>query len=144
MKICKEYGISKIVGDAYSGNTHRAEFEAENITYELSPLNKSNLYHELEVAINNEEVELLDHELTEFQLYTLVANRSPGKVDHQPGDHDDHANALAGAVYLCRDDTDEVTDLSGMAGLEKPNIWGAHDHLEDLPMGDRSNHGFRW
>ena len=144
VKVCKEYGISKITGDAYSGNTHRAEFEAENITYELSPLNKSNLYYELEVEINNEGVELLDHELGEFQLYTLTANRS-GKVDHQPGDHDDYANAIAGAVYLCRDDSDQVDfDTDALSGLEKESHWANDLQQDDTPAAERTHKGLLW
>ena len=64
--------------------------------YEVSRLSKSALYDALEPQLNAGEVELLDDGKLQEQLLTLV--QRGGKIDHQPGDHDDYANAAAGAI----------------------------------------------
>ena len=48
--------------------------------------------------MNAGEVELLDITELQEQLLTLVIRGD--KIDHQPGDHDDYANAAAGALWL--------------------------------------------
>ena len=48
--------------------------------------------------LNAGEVELPDQPKLQEQLLTLVIRGS--RIDHQPGDHDDWANAAAGAIYL--------------------------------------------
>jgi hypothetical protein len=48
--------------------------------------------------LNAGEVELLDITELQEQLLTLVIRGD--KIDHQPGDHDDFANAAAGALWL--------------------------------------------
>lgn len=96
--IMREYRVSRVVGDAYAGETFRRDFEDEGISYTKSPLTKSGLYEQLEPIVNAGNVELLDHPTLESQLLTLVSRGN--KVDHQSGDHDDHANAAAGAIYL--------------------------------------------
>ena len=49
-------------------------------------------------SLNAGEVELLDHAKMQEQLLTLVWRGV--KIDHLPGDHDDFANAAAGAIWL--------------------------------------------
>ncbi len=97
-RLCDEYGISKVVGDRYAGETFRRDFEGHGISYELSSLTASQLYEALEPKINAAEVELLDHNKLQEQLLGLVYRGS--KIDHLPGEHDDLANAAAGALWL--------------------------------------------
>ena len=52
----------------------------------------------LEPPVNAGEVELLDVPKLQEQILTLVVRGT--KIDHQPGDHDDWANAAAGALRL--------------------------------------------
>jgi hypothetical protein len=63
----------------------------------VSELTKSQLYEALEPRVNAGEVELPDQSKLQEQLLTLV--RRGARVDHQPGDRDDHANAVAGVVH---------------------------------------------
>jgi hypothetical protein len=95
--ICAEYGIARVTGDAYAGLTFRADFEQAGIDYSVAPT-KSVLYDALEPKLNAGEVELLDITELQEQLLTLIIRG--GKIDHQTGDHDDYANAAAGAIYL--------------------------------------------
>lgn len=94
--VLKEYGLQRVTGDAYAGETFRQDFQEHGIAYQLCGQPKSDLYEAFDVKLNAGEVELLDIGLMQEQLLTLVWRGT--KIDHQPGDHDDWANAAAGAV----------------------------------------------
>lgn len=96
----KTYGLSSVTGDAYAGETYRADFQEHGISYVLAGIPKSELYEEIEPLLNAGEIELLDVGTLQEQLLTLVWRGQ--KIDHQPGDHDDHANAAAGALVLVK------------------------------------------
>jgi len=98
--ILKSYGISKVTGDNFAGNTFKADFEGHGIAYQSCYPSKSNLYEALEPALNAGEVELLDSPTLTEQLVCLVWRGS--RIDHEPNGHDDHANAAAGAVHIVR------------------------------------------
>jgi hypothetical protein len=95
----KYWGLSTVTGDAYAGETFRRDFEDLGIAYSVSTRTKSEIYDAFEPRLNAGEVELLDDGKLQEQLLTLVV-RPGGKIDHQSGDHDDFANAAAGAVVL--------------------------------------------
>lgn len=96
--LLEEYGLRRVTGDAYAGETFRTDFQDHGIAYVVSDRAKSEIYEELEPKLNAGEVELLDVPTMQEQLLTLVWRGT--KIDHQPGDHDDFANAAAGAVML--------------------------------------------
>jgi hypothetical protein len=97
--ILKEYGISAVTGDRYAGETFVQDFQDHGVSYRLSVLTKSQIYEALEPRINAGEIELLDVSRLTEQLLGLVARGT--KIDHLLGDHDDLANAAAGAASLC-------------------------------------------
>jgi hypothetical protein len=94
----KEYKIGTVTGDAYAGQTFRADFEQHGIRYEVSAKSKHEIYEAFEPLLTASEVELLDVPKLQEQLLTLVWRGT--KIDHQAGDHDDFANACAGAAVL--------------------------------------------
>jgi phage terminase large subunit-like protein len=94
----KAYGVSTVTGDAYAGETFRRDFEDLGIAYSVSTRTKSEIYDAFEPKLNAGEVELLDDGKLQEQLLTLVIRG--GKIDHQSGDHDDYANAAAGALVF--------------------------------------------
>jgi hypothetical protein len=96
----REYSLREVTGDAYAGQTFKADFEDNGISYLPANLPKSDIYDAFEPRLNAGEVELLDHAKMQEQLLTLVWRGV--KIDHLPGDHDDWANACAGALYLTR------------------------------------------
>jgi hypothetical protein len=96
--ILREYGLSKVTGDKYAGETFVADFARHGIGYDVSSQTKSELFETLEPRLNAREVVLLDVPLLEQQLLGLVWRG--GKIDHPTGEHDDHANATAGAMAL--------------------------------------------
>jgi hypothetical protein len=114
--VLKRYGIRTVHGDAYAGQTFRVDFSECGIDYvvcrgrvgsklreadtsEAPAVHRTDLYEALEPTLNAGEVELLDLPKLKEQLLTLVVRGS--SIDHEPGGHDDWANAAAGALYLC-------------------------------------------
>jgi hypothetical protein len=102
--LLKSYGLRRVHGDGYAGQTFRSDFGEQGIAYEVAMLPKSGIYDALEPKLNAGEVELLDVPELQEQLLTLVIRN--GKIDHQLGDHDDYANAAAGALWLVSNRTD--------------------------------------
>lgn len=96
--VLERYGVATVTGDRYAGETFRADFEDKGVRYVPCGLPKSQLYEALEPPLNAGEIELLDVPKLQEQLLTLVMRGA--KIDHQPGDHDDWANAAAGALWL--------------------------------------------
>jgi hypothetical protein len=103
--------INKVYGDAFGGQTFRQDFAEHGIGYEVRTASKSLLYERLEPVLNAAEIELLDATPMIEQLVSLVWRGQ--RIDHEPGAHDDHANALALAVSVAR----EV-----MAGQDMPIV----------------------
>ncbi len=102
----KRYGVARVSGDAYAGQTFRQDFDALGIAYEVPPAGSpaagsaSDLYEELEPMLNSGELELLDVPKLTEQLVGLIWKG--GKVTHVSGEHDDMANAVAGVAALLR------------------------------------------
>jgi hypothetical protein len=96
----RAYGLSSVTGDAYAGQTFRKDFEAEGIAYNVESRSASDLYEDLEPKLNAGEVELLDVPKLTEQLVGLVWKAA--KITHVAGEHDDYANAVAGAVTLAQ------------------------------------------
>ena len=94
----RAWGLSRVTGDAYAGQTFRRDFEDLGITYAVSRETKSEIYDAFEPKLNAGEVELLDDGKLQEQLLTLVMRG--GRIDHQPGDRDDCANAACGSLVL--------------------------------------------
>jgi hypothetical protein len=92
----KEFCISRVVGDAYAGQTFRADFESHGIHYEVCKQSKHELYEQFEPLLTAGEIELLDVAKLQEQLLTLIWRGT--KIDHQVGDHDDFANACCGVL----------------------------------------------
>jgi hypothetical protein len=96
--LLREYNIARVHGDAYAGQTFARDFERERISYQVCPKTAHQLYEALEPRINAGEVELLDHDKALEQILTLIWRGV--RIDHQPGDHDDHAAVVAGVVHM--------------------------------------------
>jgi hypothetical protein len=105
-RIMRDYGISQVSGDAYGGNTFRAEFDDEHIGYSVIGWDKSQLYEALEPFINAREVELLDSPTLIEQAVSLVWRGQ--RIDHEPNSHDDWINSVAGLVFTLCDRVSEA------------------------------------
>jgi hypothetical protein len=113
LKFCRlmaEYGITRVSGDAYAGQTFRADFQREGIGYEVRGRSASDLYEAMEPKLNAGEVELVDEAALIEQAVCLVWRG--GKITHEPNGHDDHVNAVAGLVStLCGSRTVTVAPI---------------------------------
>ncbi|BFU93436.1 MAG: protein of unknown function [Nitrospira sp.] len=96
----KQYGCLVVTGDRYAGEWPRKAFEAHGIHYDIAEQNRSQLYANLEPLLNAGTVQLLDDATLLAQLIGLI--RKGEKIDHPSGEHDDRANAVAGATALLK------------------------------------------
>jgi phage terminase large subunit-like protein len=95
--VLREYNIRSLTGDAYAGETFRSAFQNSGISYRVSELSKSEIYEAMEPLLNGNRIVLLDLPVMESQFLSLVWKAS--RIDHQSGEHDDYANATAGAIH---------------------------------------------
>jgi hypothetical protein len=94
--ILHRYGVTRLVGDHYAGETFRVDYQGRGVSYFCSELSTSELYEQMEPRVNAGEVELPDLSVLVEQALTLVMKGT--KVTHESGGHDDFINAVAGAV----------------------------------------------
>ena len=123
-----DYRVAHVTGDRYAGETFRAQFADRGIRYAVATDAKSALYEALEPIVNAGGVVLLDVPLLEQQLLGLVWRG--GKIDHQHGEHDDFANAVAGVVRLLSAGRDlakaaKVARWALTVGADEPRQWPA-------------------
>jgi len=99
------YRVSRVTGDRYAGEWPREAFSKHGIVYEEAALTKSELYVNLIPALTSTQVELPEDRVLLKELRQLEWRRGrTGKdiIDHPAGVYDDLANAVAGVVYLLR------------------------------------------
>jgi len=100
--ILTRYGLTQVHGDAWGNDATEAHFRRVGVLYHVSDRTRSELYRDLLPLVTSGKVRLLDNERQKTQLLGL--ERSPGqgreKIDHRPNQHDDVANACAGACTL--------------------------------------------
>jgi hypothetical protein len=96
--VLRLYRVSRVIGDRYAGEWPREQFRKLGIAYELADLTRSQIYANLEPLINANAVEMLDLPVLLTQFIGLI--RKGEKIDHASGEHDDHCNAVSGALVL--------------------------------------------
>jgi len=97
----KRYKVREVTGDQYAGDWVRERFKVHGITYRPSNLTRSEIYLEFLPLLNSSTLELLDNTRLVSQLTGLERRVSPNGrdvIDHRQGEHDDVANAAAGAL----------------------------------------------
>lgn len=102
-ELLKQYGISEVIGDKFSGDYGSNSFAKHDIGYEKSKKTKSELYLEAESPFNVERVDIPNRERAIIQLKNLIRKtRSGGKdiVDTDSGQPEDEANVMAGIIYI--------------------------------------------
>ena len=127
--VLRSYGLAAVTGDGYGGNWPSEAFSRVGITYVVSERNKSEIYVEALPLFNSGNVELLDNKRLVDQLCSLERRTSRGTgrdiVDHPPGQHDDVANVVAGALVLA---------IGQLAGLDLWKRFGenAEQHIMEI------------
>ena len=112
--IARGYGLSVVHGDRYSASWVVESFRRAGVAYRVPEvrrpgddephyLHKSAAYLEMEPAIAQAKLEVLDHPQLVRELKLLERRPQAGgrvRVDHPAGGRDDHANVLALATAL--------------------------------------------
>jgi len=101
--LARSYRCALVTGDAYAGEWVAQAFKKSGIDYKTSRLNRSELYLESIPYWMRSAVSIPDNHQLIRELRLLERKTNPSgadKVDHPRGGHDDHANALAGAMWL--------------------------------------------
>ncbi len=134
---CRRFRCSTVHGDAYAGETFRRDFSDASIDYVVCKKTRTDLYEDLEVALNADQVEMLDVAKLRQQLLTLI--RRGAVIDHQSGQHDDWATSAAGALALVNPDIGNPTPAmlefyrrqsAALTKVEAPTV--AEHHAFDL------------
>jgi hypothetical protein len=132
------YGLHSTTGDRFAAGFVLEGFRAHGVTYAPSTLDRSALYLELLPLMNADRVRLLDvpdllRELRGLERRRGVAGRD--RIDHRPGQHDDRANAAAGALVLAagRDPARAAEVLAWAMSLNTED-----DNNRELPNGPMS------
>lgn len=134
--LLKAYGVHEVTGDRYSAEFVVEAFRKCLVTYKHAEHNKSDVYREVLPLLNSGRVELLDNTRLAAQLVSLERRTSrSGKdsIDHPPGQHDDLANASAGALVLVAAKapmkiSDEALARSKLTIFRRPSIGAARPH----------------
>ena len=101
--ILRAYGLYRAHGDKYGGRWVAQEFQKVGVYYEPAEVDTSRAFAALEPWLAQGRLELLDHpellrELRLLEKRARVGNKPP-LIAAPRGGHDDHAAALAHAVY---------------------------------------------
>jgi hypothetical protein len=97
----KRYSVREITGDRFGSQWVKERFQQQGISYRDSDLSRSEIYLEFLPLLNSGKLELLDNARLVQQLCNLQRKTgSSGRdiIDHAVGQHDDVANAAAGAL----------------------------------------------
>jgi hypothetical protein len=99
--LLKTYRVTTVIGDAYGGEWVASQFRLHGIHYRKSERTASQLFLDCLPVLNSRAAALLDNERAISQICALerrTARSGKDSVGHAPGEHDDLANAIAGAL----------------------------------------------
>ena len=101
--LCREYRLTKIVSDNYAGEWVSSAWREQGFTHDRSEMPASALYLEALASFARGSISIPDNpqlirELRQLERRTSRTGRDT--VSHPPDGHDDHANALCGALRL--------------------------------------------
>ena len=104
--LLRSYRISRVVGDRWAGGFPPEQFQQHHIKYEACVKLKSDLYVDLLPVLNSGRIILPRHPRLAAQLISLerttVRGSGHDRIDHPRDQHDDLANAVAGAAMLAK------------------------------------------
>lgn len=99
--LLKQYGVKMVFGDRYAGLWPRERFAVHGIGYKVSEDSASEVYQAFLPMLNSGRCELLDLKKMRNQIISLerkVSRSGRDSISHPPGQHDDIACAVAGAL----------------------------------------------
>jgi hypothetical protein len=104
VSVLKSYRCHRVSGDRFGGEFPREQFNKRGVRYEPSERNKSEIYRDFLPLLNSGNVVLPRNDRLIRQLTSLERTTARGSgrdnIDHPSGQHDDVANAVAGAAVI--------------------------------------------
>lgn len=99
--ILRDYGVREVFADRFAAGWPVGEFLRHGIKLTHTDKNRSQLYSEVLPLFNTGRIELPDDTtlINQFAGLERRAGRNQEIIDHPPGQHDDHSNAVAGLAY---------------------------------------------
>ena len=140
--VLKSFSLTTATSDRYAGSWPTEAFRKVGITVEPSTRTKSEIYQDVLPLVMSGTCELLDHArlLKQFGgLERRTARGGKDSIDHAPRQHDDVANAAAGALVLAALPT--AFDWRA-AGMSSPCTWG--DGAPEPPPPPPAPHTPEW
>jgi hypothetical protein len=101
--ILRSFGLGSVTGDDYAAEFRNERFSAHGVRYELSELNRSEIYLNCLPALTSGQVDLLDNRrmVAQFaQLERRTSRAGRDTIDHPQHGHDDISNSVAGVIVL--------------------------------------------
>lgn len=135
--ILRDYGIRRVVGDAYSAEWVVAAFRDFGIVYETSKPTASDIYREALPLFTRGILELPDDACLLTELASLERRAGPSgreSITHPPGAHDDMANAVCGVAHLVACGPRRNLDVRRLSAVAPPlkssnPDWGTPDYI---------------
>jgi hypothetical protein len=133
VKLLKSYRISTVVGDKYAAGFVIEAFAKHGVTYRYSVDDRSEIYLNALPLLTSGRARLLDNDRMLGQFCSLERRTSTSgrdKVDHPRDQHDDLANAIAGALVNAAKVVHDAVSfhppeiLSGGLGGELRRVFG--------------------
>lgn len=133
------YWVGTVMGDRYAGEWPREQFAKRDVTYRPSEKPKSDIYRDALPLLNSRKCQLLDIRRLITQLHGLERKTARGgkdSIDHGPGQHDDVANAAAGAIVLAAHFEKPLNFHVPFAGPSRSAVLGAYERaiMGAVPM----------
>jgi hypothetical protein len=128
-KLVREYHRATVVGDSYAPGWVGGAFRDAGVQYQASPKNRSELYLESLPLFTRGLVSIPDHKQLIRELRLLerrTARSGKDSVDHGVSGSDDYANALAGALFLARRQSDDVAAIGWIGSAGPRTYLGDH------------------
>jgi hypothetical protein len=130
--VLKSYGLTSVTGDRYAAQFTVDAFAAQGIQYKHSERDRSTIYGDILPMLLSGRVRLLDDRNLVRQFASLERKSAAGgrdKIDHPRGQHDDLANAAAGALTLAGGKSKTPTLLFGSVESGARHYDGGSGHF---------------
>jgi hypothetical protein len=122
----KQWGLTEVMGDDYSGGIVASMFAKQGIRYQSCPLTASQLYLHALPSWTSKMVLLCDCQRAVDQLCTLrrkVGQAGAESVVHLGNQHDDLANSISGVLYRLTPREPVAWDYGGIGVVSQPRAY---------------------
>jgi hypothetical protein len=124
--LLKEYGVSIVTGDRFSGDVWPDLLRKHGITYRVSERNTSEVYAAaLPILSSTGRVAMLEHDRLRNQALALVRRTGPSgrdSITHPPGGNDDLCTSVLGALVEAHIVSARPSEAVTEAAILRPSV----------------------